>query len=372
MVKYTQNPFSKIRIFLGQKVFLPVKKNLTALYKGRFLSGKKYRLTKKSATILALNAFCLIGLLICVLVYHSIAGIFSSQTMAERWSGDSGNRYTQISCFLNNDATPDLNALFSFGNTIDAALLAASLEAPQGGLWACAYAAESLLTVKGDYGAAEVTVLGVGGKFFLFHPLVLRDGSYISDEDSMDDRVVLDEELAWKLFGSVDIAGLSVTINNVPYPIAGVVSREKDRFSLKTYTGGAGIFMSYAALAKLEDAPITCYEIVLPDPISGFGLTTVKDNFPLGDHDVALENTGRFSFARISRVLGDFGARTIQDSGVAYPYWENAARLAENQLVLLLLLGFAFPLFPAGCLIYVIIKEIRHVKHHFKKPHQDL
>ena len=35
--------------------------------------------------------------------------------------------------------------------------------------------------------------------------------------------VVLDEELAWRLYGSADLAGLSVTINKIPYVIAGVV-----------------------------------------------------------------------------------------------------------------------------------------------------
>jgi hypothetical protein len=322
--------------------------------------------------VLAVNALCVIGLLICVLIYHHTSGLLESQTLAERWSGASGNRYAQISCFLNNDTTPDQNALFSFAETIDEALLAASLDTTQGHLWTYAYASESSLTISGSYGTATATVWGVGGNYFLFHPLVLRDGSYISDEDLMEDRVVLDEELAWKLFGSVDIAGMTVTINNVPYPIAGVVSREKDRFSQTTYTKGAGIYISYTALAKIEDAPITCYEIVLPDPISGFGLGVVADNFALGAHGVVLENTGRFELARIIKVLGSFNTRTIQDNGIAYPYWENAARLVENQLALLLLLGLAFFLFPAGCLIGLTIKEIKHVKHHFKKAHQDL
>ena len=52
---------------------------------------------------------------------------------------------------------------------------------------------------------------------------------------------------------------------------------------------------------------------------------------------------------------------------ISYPYWENAARLVENQLAWTLLCGFIFSLFPLGCLIYLIVKEIKHVKHYLKK-----
>jgi hypothetical protein len=38
----------------------------------------------------------------------------------------------------------------------------------------------------------------------------------------MHDRVVLDEEMAWKLFGAKDVSGLQVTIAGSPYLVAGV------------------------------------------------------------------------------------------------------------------------------------------------------
>lgn len=373
MVKHATGTFSKIRI-RGKKVSFYLKERLVTLWanKARLFPGEKRKLSKKTFTYLVATVLCLIGLLSCVLVYQKTADILVSQATAERWAGQSGNRYTQISCFLNNDTTPEPYDLLTFADKVEDTLLAASLDTDQGNLWTYAYYGASSLTISGTYGTATASVWGVGGNYFLFHPLVLRDGSYISDQDVMDDRVVLDEELAWKLFGSVDIAGLTVTINNVPYLIAGVISREKDQFSQRAYTGNADFFMSYTALAKIKEAPITCYEIVLPDPISGFGLAVVQDNFPLGDHGVVIENTARFTFDRIIGIIGNFAERTIQDNGVVYPYWENAARLAENQLALLLILGLTLFLFPTGCLFYMIIKEIQHVKHFFKKPPQDI
>ena len=95
----------------------------------------------------------------------------------------------------------------------------------------------------------------------------------------MLDRVVLDETLAWQLFGGFDVAGLTIQINGQPFQVAGVVRRESDFASKEAYLDGARLFLSYSAMAALdENSKITCYEIVLPDPITGFGLSTVSDN----------------------------------------------------------------------------------------------
>ena len=124
--------------------------------------------------------------------------------------------------------------------------------------------------------------IGVGGDFFLFHPLPLRSGSYISNRDFTYDRVVLDEELSWALFGSYDVAGQTVWIQNEPYVVAGVVSREKDKASGKAYADGAGMFISYSAMRHITggeentDPSISCYELVMAEPITGFGLRKLR------------------------------------------------------------------------------------------------
>ena len=334
---------------------------------------KKAKFKKKQLILIGVNALLIIGVIICLLLYNSTASTLVAQDAAKRWTGESELRYTQVSCFIDRAVAPNLDTLQAFSSKVDEALVAASLEAPsEGSLWTYAYSSETTLDITGDYGKAEATVLGVSGDFFLFHPLVLRTGSYISDDDFMDDRVVIDEELAWKTFGSIDIVGMSVTINNIPYQIAGVISREDDKFSNKSYQGGSRLYMSYSALAKIVTDPlITCYEIVLPDPISQFGIGVVKENFlkdEEGKNTVEIvENTGRFAVEPITNVLLHFNERTIQESSIAYPYWENAARLVENQLAWLLFFTFIFSLFPLACLIYLIVKEIKHVKHYLKK-----
>jgi hypothetical protein len=341
----------------------------------RQIKGEKPQplLQRRSVIWLGVCALLLIGLLICVLSYRHTANLLLAEDTANRWAGESVQRFTEVSCFFEQDEAPTAEKLLQFSQTVDQQLLAASLEAEEGGkLWTYTYAAMDSLSISGDYGSATATVFGVAGDYFLFHPLRLRDGSYISASDLMDDRVVLDEELAWRIYGSADLAGLSISINGVPYLIAGVITRDKDRYNNQTYPDEPTIYLSYTAFAKISEKPISSYEIVLPNPISNFGLDLVKNNFPLGDHGQALEETGRFSIEPIAKVLFNYSQRTIKDNEIAYPYWENAARLVENHLAMLLLFSFLLALFPAASFIYLIVKEIKHVKHHFKKPRQDI
>ena len=140
-----------------------------------------------------------------------------------------------------------------------------------------------------------VTAIGVGGDYFLFHPLQLLSGGYVSDEDYMADRVVLDAQTAFNLFGSSDVAGMEVTINGKTFPIAGVVKSEDDFATAAALDAGAKassdptgvqsaskamIYMSYAALNAMAELPIDCYEIVLPDPVSGFAKKLMTEKIP--------------------------------------------------------------------------------------------
>ena len=68
----------------------------------------------------------------------------------------------------------------------------------------------------------SVQIIGVGGDFFQFHPLNMISGNVFSENDISKDRVVLDENTAWTLFGAYDIAGKTVTIEGRQFVIAGV------------------------------------------------------------------------------------------------------------------------------------------------------
>lgn len=309
--------------------------------------------------LLVLNVVLVLASIASLIGLRLVSGTLPTFSAAERFQGEGETRFSQLACFFPVGGGKTEEDIFKFRLSLDATLTEQSLEAPENGsLYLDAYSGSASVTVRSeDGGSASVKALGVGGDFFYFHPLHLRSGSYIRSDDLMDDLVVLDEEMAWRLFGGTDLAGLTVYINDVPFVVSGVVSREDDFATKKAYTGDGGVYLSYSALQRLvESASIDCYEIVMPNPIRNFAKGIVADT--LSDGEV-VENTGRFGPERLGELLRNFAGRSMRVNGVIYPYWENAARLVEDYAALLLVLAVIFALCPLGFLAVIGVREIR-------------
>lgn len=320
---------------------------------------KQFTLSKKWI-LWGVNGILALLALVCLLLGHAVCTALPTLNAAHTWAGESGQPFVQLACYLPNDKQLGQEDIWRLRQTLEEKLTEAALEAPENGsLYTDAYAGFGTLKVTGERGSAEVRVTGVGGDYFRFHPLHLRSGSYLSENDLMQDRVILDEELAWKLFGGMDLTGLTVTIGTADYYIAGVVSREDDRYSALAYTDGAGMFMSYSALSQCaEDTGISCYEIVLPNPITSFGKNLLEESIPLNG-GLLVENSSRYSLGNLLGVIGDFGQRSMGRNGIIYPYWENAVRLTEDYAALLLVLTVLFAVLPAVNLTVTGVRFVR-------------
>lgn len=313
--------------------------------------------------LLILNTVLVAATIASAVGLSVVSNTLESVRRADAFRGESDMRFAQIACFLPVGKGKEESDILSFRQTLDTKLMEQSLEAPENGsLYIDAYSTSATVTVSSDSsgsgGSAQVEAVAVGGEFFYFHPLQLRSGAYISSDDLMDDLVVLDEELAWRLFGGVELEGMTITLNGKPFVVAGVVSRESDFATKKAYSGEAGLFMSYSALKRLDEtAAISCYEIIMPDPITNFAMGVVQEAFPPEENDV-VENSSRYSLGHLLSVIGSFGDRSMRVNGVIYPYWENAVRLTEDYASLLLILTVLFALCPLTFVVVLVVKNI--------------
>ena len=323
----------------------------------------KAKARKKRIFLLALNALLVLLALLCLLTIRILSANMEAQRAAERWQGESGTAFRQISCYLPVDEKQSLNDMYAFRYKLLDALHKAALDIDNDeSLFVDAWSAVDKLTVSSSRASGEASVIAVGGEFFQFHPIRLLSGSYLSENDLMQDRVLLDEDLAWLLFGGTELTGMSLKINGVPFVVAGVIEREQDFASKRAYTVGQGLYMSYEAYVSLTGTEgISCYELVLPEPVDGFALDTVKAAFPLGRGE-ALENTGRFAPLRLYQLLGQAGTRSMQAMGMMYPYWENAARCVEDICVMLLLAATLFLTVPAVTALVFLIRLLKRGK----------
>lgn len=316
---------------------------------------------------------------VSLIIFFVLLGISSwmkqsleSQNMASRWSGEGG--VGQISCFFSQESvTKDL--LVGFEHTLDQALIEASITSESTNtnarLWADAYSVFGKLTIKSDNGSIELDALGVGGDYFLFHPLQLLNGSFFSEDDLMQDRIVIDEDAAWQLFGSNDIVGKQVMIEGIPHYVNGVIKRDTGRLNEKSGNGASVAYVSYDTMSKIAEKQgkelfINHYELVMPNPVTDFAFNMVKEKIGIDETKMDIvENSARFNLIPLFKVIGEFGTRSMNGKAIIFPYWENVARGYEDIMALILMIQIVLLLYPFIILIIFIVYLWRHRRWHF-------
>lgn len=309
----------------------------------------------KKKLLISLGVRCGICLLLalgCLLLRGSLTRKLPGQQAAERWAGDGEESYAQYACYLGEADSLSLDGVYAFRQTLDTLREGDSTIGPYQDAWSRV----DSLTVHSARESSKAVSVAVGGSYFAFHPLRLLDGSYLDPADLNPDRVLLDEQLAWYLFGSSELAGLEVTINDLPFQIAGVVAREENRGTMRYQADTPVVYLPWTAWTSLLGGAggITCYEIVLPEPVNGYAEQLLTKSFPLGA-GLMQRCTGRFDLAASWALLRDFAARGAITTAVSLPWWENAARYYENCCALLLFFLLLLLLLPALCGLALLV-----------------
>lgn len=329
----------------------------------------KLNINPKQLVLLVINiilvtAFILLG------VYAEKSGSkLYSQQEAKRWESKKKS-YAQVSAFASPNRNLQREDIALIRSSLMEKLSDDSLNESKGNarVWIDAYSGECAAAVRKDTNTLSVTAVGVGGDFFQFHPIPLLSGSYISSGDLNQDRIVVDENFAWAMFGSNDIVGMQIWMGDNIYTIAGVVEVNEDSLYRIAYGESNRIYMSYDMLKKQqEELKITCYEAVLPNPISNYayyalrkacgleeeeGDTIKKTENPLNFDTVeVVENSNRFQWLKRITSLKNRKYRVMRTSSVGYPFWENLARVEENRQENILIVRILLLICPCICLI---------------------
>lgn len=282
------------------------------------------------------------------------------QQAADRWDEKGGS--AQVSCFFAEDVEIDDYMIISFEKQLEQSLkevLPAKETEGTNRLFIDAYSSMGTITVTSDKGELKASAVGVGGDFFLFHPIQLVSGGYFSGNDLMKDAIILDEDAAWQLFGSNDIAGMSVRIGDVPHYVAGVIRRQDGRFAQSAGLDKTIVYVSNETLANYGVSEgIGVYEVVAPNPVKGFVYNCVKEKFGVKEEQmVMVENSSRYLPEALIPVILEYGTRSMQIRAVRFPYWENIARGWEDVKALVFLFQFLLLLIPAVILfVYLCMK----------------
>ena len=225
---------------------------------------------RKHIVLIVINGISLLFFALMTLAASMIKNSLPDQHTVERWS-DGSERYAQVSIVTDEMFAINTDGVFTARVDIGKKLVENSLvsEKANARIWVDAFSSGNVkMTVSSDYGNTEVQTIITGGDFFLFHPLELLSGYYYSDDNLMYDRVLIDETLAWQLYGASDIAGKPVLIGTKYFYIAGVFRKSDNSETEKLLGESPMMFMPYQGYEILGNDPyFSCYEACLPDPV---------------------------------------------------------------------------------------------------------
>lgn len=298
---------------------------------------------------LLLAACVLSAILLGSLQRYLVNGI-PSQQLAKRWSDDEA--FAQVACYFEKDAALMPEQIAGIERSLITALEEAALpaETENGGRnWVDAYSSEGELAVTSNRTTAQVRAFGVGGDFFRFHPFTLLSGTYFDSADENKDGVILDELVAWQLFGSSNVAGMEVEINGTIYPVRGVVRGEPGLFKEAVEAEKATVYVSYEILkaAYGDSYPIDSYELLIANPVKEFGINALKNALTVSEENYAMiEVSARFDFLHRLEAIKHFGVRSMNSKNIVYPYWENRAKGYEDISAALLALELLLMCYP--------------------------
>ena len=318
----------------------------------------------------------------------SVIGNFMAKTQsynytAERWSKDTD--YAQVSCFLEEDSGFDKDKIGTMKYELVTALKEAGSEAEGQGNkpYPEAYSAGiGVHSLKGNRNVkSDADVMAVGGDFFVFHAFELLDGSYLYDDDTMQDGILIDHDLAWTLYGTVEVSGLPVYVGETKFYISGVVETPQTKVEQQcngtlpkayiTYDGASRLDISSNNLqldgtdTSLANSSrfrkINCYECMLPCPVEKFAYEKVKGFFEENYKNKykIVDNTGRFEPSLMYKNHKKLYKYFIDDSSISYPFWENASRIMEYKLSKLYFWQRILLICPIIAAVFMFVKVYR-------------
>ncbi len=325
------------------------------------------------------------------------------QQMGKRWSNET--RCGQVSMFFSEGQGVGTDKVNEFVYNINKGLIADGLQEADastqgsGAVWNYCYSSVGSVDITRDLKTVTAVGIGVGGDYFQFHPMRVMSGNYFTGDIIMKDHVILDEELAWQLFGSNNIVGESITIGGVPHYIAGVVKKDSGKYVKASGMVYPTIYMSFESLAtygkidasvlatngtlgkfsvasKNDDEAekgtsdvetqakgIVCMEVVMPNKVDNYAKNFVIDKLQLNTTQVeVVDNTARFDNRNLLDIITKFNTRGMQTKPVIYPYWENNARAYENILAVVFLMQIICAVIAFIMVSILVVQAYRHRK----------
>lgn len=332
------------------------------------------KISKKARILMIIFVVSLVLFWVLSIVKNSLVGTLYDQKAYLMWS-EGGAGSTQVSMYfdpavkINDFAIGSVKNLISkeLSDTLNHDEYVFDEDDPFAGPFTSSYCAFGKVNISSSETTQiqDVNAVGIGDEFFSIHPLDLKTGQFFSGNDLMKDKVILDSNTAFALFGSYDCIGLTVRIGDMPHIVSGVYDPDQSKLSKIAGSDGGYIFISCESLSNYGTTDgITNIEIVATEPVSHYIYqvlnNTEKTKFPQGSYEI-VENSTRFSMESIlSNVILNYPERTMRKNKIVFPYWENIARVYENYCAVIVVFQLLCLLVALIIAMYAILSLINN------------
>lgn len=276
-----------------------------------------------------------------------------------------GTRFSQITLFLPASAEFTVDKIMYFRYNLDNKLTekAITRENPNARLYADAYTAyrDETLQSSGKR-TANAKVAYVGGDYRLFHTKFAASPDVTADVNH--DRILLSRSAAWQLYGGDQLYDYTAESGGKTRFISGVYADFEDKASAEFYGERSA---AMADIGSETELPVTCYEILLIDPVTNFAVNTVKECLDLTEGSyVMVENSTRFSIPNLFKNIPKLvNADEPLPTGVDLTPEEIAVRQGEKLLAMMLVIFLVLAVYPFIWLLILGYRLIQLIKRFF-------
>ncbi len=315
--------------------------------------------TKRGIVLLAVAVLFAVLSGVMILLMTGKINSLAHENVAKGFSDR--EEYVQITVFLPESAEVTLDKLMYFRYNLEKELTDNSLEAKNGArLYIDAGSAFKDISLDSESGkhtkAKAVYVLGDYGFFhkeLLSKPDITRDLNH--------DRILISKLAAWNLYGGYELYDFKVTDGVRDFYISGVYDDYKGAEYDAFYGDRASCVMDMTAY---PDMSISCYEIILVNPVKNFAKDAVVKSLGLeeGTYELVV-NSERFSFANIFAGIPKLiKTDKLLPEGVRLTPEELAARQVEKELSVMLAVLMIFSVYPVVYTLFWVVKVVILVK----------
>lgn len=291
---------------------------------------------------------------------------FEHEQVAKKFSN--GAKFSQFTIFAPESAELTVDKIMYFRFKLENKLTEKSITPSRDGarLYADAFTSFSDVTLTSDGSrTSNVRLSFVGGDYPLFYTAYQSVPNVANDINH--DRILLSRTAAWQLYGGDALNDYTVKIGGKDFFVCGVFPDHKVFTYIKDFYGDKA-----AAAADIRSDPkkcITCYDLILVDPVKNFAVDTVKECLDLTEGTYLLvENSKRFSLAHLFQTIPKLvNADQPLPTGVVLTPEEMAARHAEKTLAVMLVVLLTIGVYPTIWLFILLFRLLRYLKTWFDK-----